>query len=104
MPLTLDPLALAFVSSVMKTSPSSWIAGGGTIGADEAAAPPRLETGFALALEMGLADEEAALVEMGLAFEAGLADFDGGAEARATVRGDGSLQESDDSHLGGILC
>jgi hypothetical protein len=67
------------------------MAGGGTTGADEATAPPRFETGFALALETGLADEEVALVEMGLAFEAGLADFDGGAEADRLVRNDSFL-------------
>ena len=104
MPLTLDPLPMAFGSSAMTTSPSSWIAGGGTTGADEAAAPPRFETGFALALETGLADEEVALVEMGLAFEAGLADFDGGAEAKEIVRGGCFLARTDDSHLGGMLC
>lgn len=64
------------------------MAGGGTTGADEATAPPRFETGFTLALETGLADEEVALVEMGLAFEAGLADFEGGAEAKALVSDD----------------
>jgi hypothetical protein len=54
-------------------------------------------------LETGLADEDVALVEMGLAFEAGLADFDGGAEAKETVRGGCFLARTDDSHLGGML-